>query len=133
MVVLVARHHPRVDGAQDFGRDRVLVVGDIVCKGGGEAVSLRYGDETRVESAQLATSFWICVGVSIQHTSKMISMSGNDAFLSWSSLVACMRCSSCRVPSGMSWALHHSSRRVMLLFGHHRERVSVGHGVARDT
>jgi len=45
----------------------------------------------------------------------MISMSASEAFLSWRSLVACMRCSSWSVPSGMSCALHHSSRRVMLL------------------
>lgn len=51
MVVLVARHHSRVDGAQNLGRDRVLVVGHIVCKGDEEAVSLcsghggRYGNE----------------------------------------------------------------------------------------
>lgn len=35
-------------------------------------------------------------------------------FLSWSSLVACIRCSSCNVPSGISCDLHHSSILVIL-------------------
>jgi len=72
VVVLVAGDDPAVDGAQDLGRDRVLVVGDVVCErsrrsGTSEQDETGQNDEERLH-AQLATSFWIWVGVSIQHT-----------------------------------------------------------------
>ena len=69
VVVLVARDDATVDGAQDLGRDGVLVVGDVICGSTGassQGPAWRRG--AQAGHAQLATSFWIWVGVSIQQT-----------------------------------------------------------------
>lgn len=130
MVVSIIRHNARCNHPEDFRRDWVLSTTSLAAQSyGGPKRSNAYlvicdkvisAHPLYLRGAKHPANIVDDLDVSRSSLRRTSSVQyGGRAikrltFFNWSSFVACIRCSSCKVPSGILCDLHHSSILVIL-------------------